>query len=160
MSALAGLCSLCHLDLDLHGTVQVLRGDAEPSRCHLLDGGVALRSESRRILAALAGVGFSTQAVHGDCHGLMRLLRDRAVGHGTGLEAFDNLLHGLHFLERNRVLLRDEIHQAAQRVGTLAVIHHRGVGLELRIVSLPDGLLQVDDGFRIVEVILLVLAAS
>ena len=37
MSALTGLCTLCHFDLDLLGGGQILRGNAETSGSHLLD---------------------------------------------------------------------------------------------------------------------------
>ena len=37
LAALARLRALCHLDLDLVGRRQVLSGDAEAARCHLLD---------------------------------------------------------------------------------------------------------------------------
>ena len=42
MSALAGFCSLCHLDLDLLCTDQVTAGDAKTSAGYLLDGGTTV----------------------------------------------------------------------------------------------------------------------
>ena len=90
----------------------------------------------------------------------MRFLRNRAIGHRTCFETLYDLLNRLHLFDRNRRILRDKIHQTAKGMRALAVIHHSGVCLELRIVALPDCLLQVDDGLRIVKMVLLVLAAS
>ena len=42
MSALAGFCSLCHLDLDLLCTHQIAAGDAKTSAGYLLDGGTTV----------------------------------------------------------------------------------------------------------------------
>ena len=90
----------------------------------------------------------------------MRFLRNRAIGHRTCFETLYDLLNRLHLFDRHRRILRDKIHQTAKGMRALAVIHHSGVSLELRIVALPDCLLQVDDGLRIVKMVLLVLAAS
>ena len=59
LSAFARLGALHDLDLELLGPHQVLGGDAEPRRCHLLDPVVEAvafrqRAEERGILAALA----------------------------------------------------------------------------------------------------------
>ena len=42
MSALAGFCSLCHLDLDLLCTHQIAAGDAKTSAGYLLNGGTTV----------------------------------------------------------------------------------------------------------------------
>ena len=92
LAALAGLGPLGDLDLQVVGVDQVLAGHAEAARGHLLDGAapqvaVGVGREAVGVLAALAGVGPPADAVHGDGEGLVRLGRDRAVGHGAGGEA-------------------------------------------------------------------------
>ncbi len=90
----------------------------------------------------------------------MRLLGDGAVRHGAGLKALDNFFGRLHLFQRNRRLLRHEIHQAAKRMGTCGIVHQLRINPELLIAALFHRLLQIDDGLRAVEVILLVLAAA
>ena len=62
---------------------------------------VGQRLVARRILAALARVALAADAVHGDGQGLVRLLADRAVGHGAGLEALHDRLDRLHLVQRH-----------------------------------------------------------
>ena len=58
LAALAGLCALRHLDLQLVGVHQVVGGDAEAARGHLLDGAARdCRAEALFVFPALAGVG-------------------------------------------------------------------------------------------------------
>ena len=95
LAALAGLGPLGDLDLELVGVDQVVGGDPEAARGHLLDGAapdVAVRVQhvARRVLAALAGVGLAAHAVHGDGEGLVHLLGDGAEGHRPGDEAADD----------------------------------------------------------------------
>src|SRR5207245_2617314 len=97
LAALAGLGALGHLDLQFLGVDQIVCGDAEARRGHLLDRavlGVAVggRDEALRVLAALAGVALPVDAVHGARQGLVGLLADRAKGHGAGREALYELL--------------------------------------------------------------------
>src|SRR5690242_10918536 len=71
LPALAGLCALRHLDLQLPRTDEVLAGDAEAARGHLLDGtvlrvSVRQRPVAVRVFAALARVALAADAVHGD----------------------------------------------------------------------------------------------
>jgi hypothetical protein len=56
-------------------------------------------SEAVGVLAALAAVAFAADAVHGDGLGFVGLLADGAVGHGTGLEAFDDVGPGFHLFQ-------------------------------------------------------------
>ena len=160
MTALARLCALCHLDLNFSRAVQVRVGDAEASGSHLLDRRIFLGSISGRILTALTGVRLAAQPVHRDGHGLVRFLRNRSEGHGTGLEALHNAFHRLYLLQRNRILLRREFQQSTQGMRSLGIIHHIGVFTELVVVAGFYRLLQGDDSLRIIQVILLVLAAS
>src|ERR1700692_4267341 len=54
-------------------------------------------------LAALAGIGLAADPVHGDRQGGMRLARCRAIGHGAGREALDDVLGRLDLLDRHRL---------------------------------------------------------
>ena len=170
LAALAGLGALRHLDLDLARVDQVLAGDAEAARRHLLDRRVLRVAElvapaiALGVLAAFAGVALAADAVHRDRQRLVRFLADRAVRHRAGLEALHQAFDRFHFVERHR-LGRLEIEQAAQRgeLGRL-VVDQRGVGLERLVVAGAHRLLQAVDAFRVEQVVLalgapLVLAA-
>ncbi len=75
LAALAGLGALRHLDLDVVGVGEVLRGHAEAAGRDLLDRAAPLGVvETVRVLAALTGVGLGAQPVHRDREGLVRLL--------------------------------------------------------------------------------------
>ncbi len=107
LTALPGLRSLGHLDLQVVGVDEVLAGHAEAAGRDLLDGrppqvAVVVRDEAVGVLAALAGVGLAAQPVHRDRQGLVRLLRDRAVGHRTGREPPDDRLDRLDLVEGHR----------------------------------------------------------
>ena len=141
LAAFAGLGTLRHLDLDLVGVGQVLGGDAETARGHLLDrraqrvaflerqvafdarGADQLgellaaldRLEAHRIFAAFAGVRPAADAVHGDRQRGVRLGGNRAERHGAGGEALDDFLGRFDFLERHRLTGRLDLEQAAQR---------------------------------------------
>ena len=103
LAALAGLGALRHLDLDVVGVGEVLRGHAEPAGRDLLDRAAPLGVvEAVRVLAALTGVGLRAEPVHRDREGLVRLLADRAVGHRAGREALDDLGDRLDLVDRHR----------------------------------------------------------
>ena len=111
LAAFAGLRALRHLDLQFVGVDQVVGGDAEARRGHLLDGAAAqiavrIGLEARFVFAAFAGVRLAADAVHGDGQRLVRFLADRAERHGAGREALDDLLRRLDFFERNRLRRR------------------------------------------------------
>ena len=172
LATLAGLGALRHLDLDVVGVDQVLAGDAEPARGHLLDRralriAVGKGLEALRILATLTGVGLRTEAVHGDRQRLVRLLADRAVGHRTRGEPLDDLADGLHLVERDRLALPlgepEHPTQGHQPLGL--VVDPRGVLAE--DVDAPGSrrVLQPEHGLRVEQVRLaltapLVLAAD
>ena len=142
LAALPGLGALGHLDLDVVGVDQVLGGDAEPARGHLLDRrahGIAVgqRLEAVALLAALAGVGAAADAVHGDGQRGVGLAADRAEAHGAGGEALDDLGRRLDVLERDRAALaRLQPHQAAQRQQALGLLVD---GLRRRSCRRPAG---------------------
>ena len=116
LPALARLRTLRHLDLNVAGVAQVVRGDAEPPRRHLLDRGVQQRvAQALRRLPALARIGTRPQRVHGDGHGFVGFLRDRPKRHGAGREAFNDFGDGFDFLQRDRLdLVESEPHDPPQ----------------------------------------------
>ena len=96
LAAFAGLGALRDFDLQVVGVDEIVGGDAEARRGHLLDGAapriaVGVGSVAGLVLAALAGVGFAADAVHGDGQRLVGFLADGAEGHGAGGEALDDL---------------------------------------------------------------------
>ncbi len=110
LAALAGLRALRHLDLQFVGVHQVIGGDAEARRGHLLDGAAPRspfgRAEARFVFPALAGVRLAADAVHRDGQRLVRFLADGAERHGAGGEALHDLLGRLHLFERHRLVGR------------------------------------------------------
>ena len=85
----------------------------------------------------------------------MGFLGQRAVAHGGGLEALDDGLNALHFLNGDAGFGVVEFQQAAQ-VHIVAALVGRGgsVLLELAVVPRPDRLLQKVDSLGIVQVLL------
>ena len=161
VSALAGLGSLRHFDLNFLGAHQVFAGHAEAAGGDLLDLGAALRVQPFFAFAALAGIGSSAQPVHGLSQTFVSLLRNRAVGHGPGLEALHNFGSRLHLFQRNgSALVKREFQRAAQRVGPCLVVHHGSVLAEPLHAAFPHSPLQGHDGLGIVEVIFLIAAAA
>ncbi len=128
LAALAGLGALRHLDLDVVGVDQVLGGDAEASRGHLLDRrahGIAVRQrhEAVGLLAALAGVRAPADAVHGDGERGVRLSGDRAEAHRAGGEAPDDARRPPRPLPAGSgVVRRLQPHQAADGQQPLALL--------------------------------------
>src|SRR5215207_1480429 len=125
LATLAGLRPLGHFDLQYVRVDEVLCGHAKASARDLFDGAAAVVAvrvggETRRVLAALAGVGLSADAVHGDGERLVSLLRDRAERHRARDEALDDLLRRLDLLYGDRCLL--EVEEAAQGGEARAVL--------------------------------------
>ena len=161
LAALARLGALGHLDLQVVGVDQVLAGHAEAAGGHLLDRAAAqvavvVGGEAIGVLAALAGVGLAAQPVHGDGHGLVGLGRDRAVGHGPGGEALDDLADRLDLVDRDgRALARGEAEQAPQRGQVAAlVVDGAGVLLEDLVALGAGGVLELEDGVGVEQVVL------
>jgi hypothetical protein len=101
---LARLGALGHLDLEVVGVDEVLRGDTEAARCDLVDRrapevAVLVASVAVGVFAALAGVRLSADPVHRDREVLVRFLRDRPVRHRAGGEALHDLRGRLHLVE-------------------------------------------------------------
>jgi hypothetical protein len=158
LPALAGLGALRHLDLHHVGIDEIFGGDTEPARGDLLDRrahGIAVghRLEAVGFLAALAGVGLSSDPVHGDRERRVRLARDRPEAHGAGGEALDDIPGRFDLVERHRpafvFLSGPDAEQAAQRhqpLGLLVEDPCKGAVTFLRIAA--HGVLQRRDAFR------------
>ena len=159
VSALARLCALRHLDLDLFRAAQILAGDAESSRSHLFDLAVLLRPEALSELSTLAGVGARSDGIHRKRQRLMRLGGKGAVTHGPGLEVFDDIVGGLHLIKGNGVARRHEFQKAAESVRPSRVVHKVRISPESFVGVLPHRSLQRDDGLRAVHVVFLVPSA-
>ncbi len=171
LAALAGLGALGHLDLDVGAVVEVVAGHAEATRCDLLDGGAPpvaapVAVEAGRVLATLTGVGHRAEPVHGDGQRLVGLGGDGAVGHGARREAGDDGGDGLDLVERDRRAVGGELEHAAQggQAGGL-VVDGAGVVAEDRVLAGAGGVLELEDGLRVEQVVLalaapLVLAAE
>ncbi|CRR03539.1 hypothetical protein PAERUG_E5_London_17_VIM_2_12_12_05776 [Pseudomonas aeruginosa] len=152
LAALAGLGALGHLDLQDLGVDQVFRGHAEAAGSHLLDLRTLQRAVARRVLAALAGVGATAQGVHRLGQRLVGLRRQRAEGNPGGIEALEDGFQRLHLVERQR--LRGGLHlQQVADHRHWALVHQRGVFLELLVVALLHGSLQGIHHIRVVGVV-------
>ncbi len=104
LPALAGLGALGHLDLQVVGVGQVLSGDAEAPRRHLLDRRTARRVvEAVGVLAALSRVRLGSEPVHRDRQRLVGLGRDRAVAHRARGEPTHDRGDRLDLLDRHRL---------------------------------------------------------
>ena len=102
LSALPGLGTLSHLDLEVVGVDQVFTGYAKSPRGHLFDSrptevAVEFWGEPVRILTALSSIRLPTDTVHSDGQGLVGFGTDRSVGHGPGGEPLDDLADRLDF---------------------------------------------------------------
>ena len=120
LSALAGLGSLCHLDLQVGRIDEIFARHAESCRCDLLDRAaprvaIGVANVARGILAALAGVRLAAEPVHRDRQGLMRFLADRAVRHRAGGEPLENPVERLDVVDRHGRTGRLEPEEPAQR---------------------------------------------
>ncbi len=152
LAALAGLGALGHLDLEVVGIDQVLRGDAEAARRHLLDRrahrvAAGQADVAGRILAALAGVGFAADAVHGDGQGGVRLVGDGSQRHGPGGEALDDLAGGLDLVEGDGDLGVLDLEEPAQGHEPLAlIVDEPGVLPVGRVAPRAGGVLELGDG--------------
>src|SRR6185295_3058657 len=175
LPAFTRLGALCHLDLDLVRAIEILCGHPEAARCDLFDlgaQGIALEqrdialdpipSQTARqrftrvdggvpawILAALAGIGFSADAVHGDGECGMRFGRNRSQRHCASGEASYDLLGGLDFFDGYRLRgIYAELEQSAQRHMPLRLVvdDFRIVPERLETVR-SGGMLQFGYGF-------------
>ena len=91
----------------------------------------------------------------------MRFFGDGAVGHGAGFEAFDDAGGWLDLAQRNCLcLVKPEPEQTAQRMRQQFIVDHGGVPAEARKITGADGLLQRQDGHRIIHMIFHIAAGA
>ncbi|GJD02058.1 hypothetical protein ColKHC_10883 [Colletotrichum higginsianum] len=158
LTTLAGLGSLSHLDLELIGIGQIGRRDTEAAGGDLLDGGshgvaVGQTLGALRVLATFTGVGLAAKSVHGNGQGGVRLHGDRAVGHGTGAEAADDLGPGLDLLNGDGgAVLKLEVEHTAERTSLDLLVLGAGVSLVRLVILGADGVLDVGNAGRVVHV--------
>lgn len=125
------------------------------SGSHLLDGGgtaVAVRKRliPIRIFTALAAVGLTAQAVHGNGKTFMGFLADGAIAHRAGLKPLDDAFNRLDFIDGDRLIDGFDIEQAANGAFMLLIrIHLGGIFLVQLIIAGSAGHLQFIDGFRV-----------
>jgi hypothetical protein len=126
LAAFSGLGALRNLDLQFLGVRQVLGGNAEAARSHLLDLVVARQKIGRSvrlgavrigIFAAFAGIGAAAQLVHGKGDGFVRLGTERAKRHATGDETSRQAVLLLHLIHRQLRTGGAEVQQVAQHRG-------------------------------------------
>ena len=148
LATLTGLCPLRHLDLQLARIRQILRRHPETPGGNLLDSRARVvpilsNRVARGVLTALAAVTHSPDAVHGDSNHLVRLAGNGTETHGPGNETAHDALLALHLIQGDGFGLRkaEEPAQRAQRLRTL--VHHLGKDLELRVIPVAQGLLEL-----------------
>mmetsp|Transcript_5879 Transcript_5879/g.18047 ORF Transcript_5879/g.18047 Transcript_5879/m.18047 type:complete len:643 (+) Transcript_5879:3157-5085(+) len=121
LAALAWLCALRHLDLQLISVGQVVRAHTKPPARNLLDRrpervGLAVGRllQAPRVLAALAAVGLAAHGVHRERERRVRLEADRPVAHRAGDKALDDRRRRLDLFQRDGLRRALELEQAAQ----------------------------------------------
>ena len=90
----------------------------------------------------------------------MRLPRNGAVGHGSGLEAAHDALRRLDFLQRHGLAALVAEGQQRADGARAVVLHHGGVTVKERAVVVPQRLLQRVDDLGAVQVFLRALAGA
>src|SRR5258707_1113452 len=97
---------LRHFDLQFFGFYEVEAGHAKAPGSYLLDGtvlGISIRKRDIpfRIFTAFTGIALAANPVHRDSQRFVRLLADRAVAHGAGLEALHDGFDRLDIFNRD-----------------------------------------------------------
>ncbi|CAF3597842.1 unnamed protein product [Fusarium graminearum] len=158
LTTLTGLGTLSHLNLKLIRVGKVGRSDTESTRSDLLDGrthgitvGHTLRS--LRVLTTLTSVRLSTQSVHGNSQGRVRLHRDGTVRHGTGTEPANDISPRLNLINGDRsAVLKLKVQKTTESTVLDLFILGSGVGLVRLIVLGADSVLDIGDRGRVVDV--------
>jgi hypothetical protein len=158
LTTLTRLGTLGHLDLKLVGIGEVGRSDTESAGSDLLNGrahsitvGHALRS--LRILTTFTSVGLAAKAVHGNGEGRVRLHGNGTIRHGTSAESADNVSPRLDLINGDRsAVLKLEVQETTERARLDLLILGSGVGLVGLVILGADGILDVGNRGRIVNV--------
>ena len=108
---------------------------------------VERRVEALRVFTTLTRVRAGTQFVHGQTDSLVGLLREGTKRHGTCHEMFHDVLHRLHLVDADRILL--PTHEVADEDGLLLGIDELRELLELLVVARSGSQLQGRDGLRV-----------
>src|SRR5262249_42372263 len=134
---------------------------AEATGGDLLDGAVlrvavGLGGVAGGVLATLAGVALAADAVHGDGERLVRLLADRAIGHGARLESLHYRFDGLDLLDGHGLpAFGVEVHEAAQRAkAARLIVDELRVFLEDLEIAGAASVLELVGRLRVEEVVL------
>ncbi len=106
LAAFARLRALGHFNLDHIGIDQVRRGNAEATRCHLLNTRHFIGAVTRRIFAAFAGVGIAADAVHGFRQRFVGFRAQRADRHRRRIKAFEQVGGWFNLINADRFTLR------------------------------------------------------
>ena len=159
LAAFAGFRPLRHLDLQIVGIDEVVRGHAKASRSNLLDRAapqiaVRIALETLFVFPALTRIRLGADTVHRNRQRLVRFFGNRAERHRAGRESLHDFARRFHFPDRHRSR-RLELEQPAQRTQMPALfIDEVRVFLESLEASLPDRLLHFADARWIQQMIL------
>ena len=140
MTTFTWFCALCHFNLNLFCTGQILACHTKSSGCYLLDrrASVVCGSGCRQTFitfTTLTGVRFSMEMVHSNSQCLMCFLRNGAIGHRTCLKSGDNVFHRFDLFNRDAFFWIIEVHQAAQ-ISAFFPVHAVGVFFKHSIIAL------------------------
>ena len=152
LTALAGLRSLCHLDLYLLGVHQILSSDTEASAGNLLclarkRHTVHLGMIAHVVLTALTGIAAGAQTVHCERQSLVSLNTQSAERHSTRHKVSDDALHGFHLINGCRSGGLPDAEIVADENGTLLPVHELLPLLEFLVAAEPRSYLET--GYRL-----------
>ena len=138
LTTLAWLCALGNLDLYFFGINKIFGSNSESSTCHLLGlarqrYSIYFRMESLAIFTTFARVATCAKLVHGKCHSLVSLFRQRTKRHGTSYEMLHNLFYRLNLGNIDRIAL--EVEEVANEDRFLLVVYKLGIFLESLVVA-------------------------
>ena len=98
------------------------------------------------IFAAFTCIATRAEFVHSQCQCLVGFDAERAKRHGSRHEVFHDALHGFYLVDRSRLSRLLEFKEIANEYGTFLLVNNLSPGLELLIVALTSGQLQLGYG--------------
>ena len=157
LAPLARFRSLGHLDLQLNGRCQILGRHSEARRCHLFDGTVSpipirLAVKAHGILSPLTAAAFSSETIHGNGYGLMRLPAEGPVRHGARGKSPHDVLDRFNLLKWNWPCRLESQKIADRRRRTL--VHSLGISLVISRRAAFDHFMQRLENVRVEGMIL------